>query len=251
MDAALAVVAVQRALVAVFVGQLREASQILAEPLGRHGRVFPALVRVLLAGDEGRRAEARFAHLPDVLLGVGVVVHLHSCRRNAVVLEVAHQGVRLLVGLLLRVAAELDEQPAAAVGKHRALVLVNAEQRHVLDQRVVHSFNGDGPVLAGHRDVVGRAVPVRVAHDEERDAPRLRNELERRLEDRHARRLGADEGARDLESLLGKELVEVVARDAPRDLRVARTDLVGVRVGQRAQALGERVRHADAAGADS
>jgi hypothetical protein len=34
--------------------------------------------------------------------------------------------------------------------------------------------------------------------------------------------------------VLGEELVEVVARDATRDLRIARADLVGVRVGERA-----------------
>src|SRR6478752_7083978 len=80
VDAALAVVAVERALVAVLVGELREAAEVLAEPLGRDGRVLPTLVRVLLAWHERGRAEARLAHLPDVLLAVGVVIQLHPRR---------------------------------------------------------------------------------------------------------------------------------------------------------------------------
>ena len=161
----------------------------------------------------------------------------------AVLLEVAHQRARLRVGLVLRLAAELDEQPAAAVGEHRALVLVDAEQRHVLDQRVVHPLDRDRLVLARDRDVVGGAELVRVADDEERDARRLRDQLERRLEDRHARRLRADERARDLEPLLGEQLVEVVARDAARDLRIAGADLVA-RSRRRARAAARRSRPA-------
>src|SRR5205823_2713432 len=56
---ALAVVAVQRALVLVLPRELLQAAQVLAEALRRDGGVLPALVRVLLAGDEGGRAEAR------------------------------------------------------------------------------------------------------------------------------------------------------------------------------------------------
>ena len=68
VDAALAVVAVERALVAVLAGELAEVAQVVAEPLRRDGRVLPALLRVGLAGDERGRAETRLAHLPDVLL---------------------------------------------------------------------------------------------------------------------------------------------------------------------------------------
>src|SRR5206468_9686851 len=109
VDAALAVVAVERALVAVLVRELGETPQVFAEALGRDGRVLPALVRVLLARDEGRGAEPRLAHLPDVLLAGRVVVELHRRRRPAVLLQVAHEGARLLVRLLLRLAAELDQ----------------------------------------------------------------------------------------------------------------------------------------------
>ena len=47
--------------------------------------------------------------------------------------------------------------------------------------------------------------------------------------------LGADERARDVEAVLGQQLVEVVAGDAPRDVREALADQVGVAVAQVAQ----------------
>src|SRR5205085_8160901 len=61
VDAPVAVVAVERALVAVLAGELADVPEVLPEALGRHRRVLPALVGVRLARDEGGRAEARLA----------------------------------------------------------------------------------------------------------------------------------------------------------------------------------------------
>src|SRR5206468_3934521 len=108
----LAVVAVERALVAVLRGQLAKVAQVLADPLRRDGGVLPTLVGVGPAGEERRRPEPGLAHLPDMLLGRRVVVELHSLERTALLLlQRSHQLVRLLIGLVLRLAAELDEQP--------------------------------------------------------------------------------------------------------------------------------------------
>src|SRR5205085_10524467 len=58
VDASLAEVAVERALVAVLVRERADRPQVLAEPLRRDGRVLPALIGIRLARDERRRAEA-------------------------------------------------------------------------------------------------------------------------------------------------------------------------------------------------
>ena len=87
VHAAVAVVAVERALVAVLAGQLAELPQVAAELLGRHCRVFPALVGVRLAGDEGGRAEACLADLPDVRGLLLVVVELHVLRGAGALLQ--------------------------------------------------------------------------------------------------------------------------------------------------------------------
>ena len=85
----------------------------------------------------------------------------------------------------------------------------------------------------GH--VVGGLEDRRVPEDQQRAARRLVDRWTVRLEDRRARALAADQGAGDVEAVLGQQLVEVEARDAPRDLRVALADEVGVAVTQVAQ----------------
>jgi len=126
VDAALAVVAVERALVAVLAGELAKLTQVLADALGRDCRVLPALVGIGLAGEEGGRTEPRLAHAPDVLLRFGIVVELHPLRRTVAPLQLGHQVVGLPARLLLRLAAELDEQPSAAPGQHREVLAVHA-----------------------------------------------------------------------------------------------------------------------------
>jgi hypothetical protein len=72
-----------------------------------------------------------------------------------------------------------------------------------------------------------------------------------RLEDGDARRFRPDERASDLEAVLREELVEVVARDPARDLRIPRADVVCVRRCELPQPRGGRVRHARAARPDA
>ena len=62
VDAALAVVAVERAAVAVLGHERGDGAQIVAELRGRNGGVFPALAAIGLAGDEDHGAERGFAH---------------------------------------------------------------------------------------------------------------------------------------------------------------------------------------------
>ena len=59
----------------------------------------------------------------------------------------------------------------------------------------------------------------------------------RRLQYRGERSFAADQGAGDVEALLGQELVEVVAGDAARDVRVTLPDEVGVLVPEIPQLL--------------
>ena len=86
------------------------------------------------------------------------------------------------------------------------------------------------------RDVVAGRVDVGVA--EHHEGPRRPgvDEPHGGLEHDDAGALGADERAGDVEAVLGQQLVEVVARHAPRDLGEAAADRVGVAVAQVAQA---------------
>ena len=106
-------------------------------------------------------------------------------------------------------------------------------------------------VLEHLHHVVGRGRGVDVAGDDERAAGRAVDQVHGRLEHGHAGALGAGERPGDVEAVLGQQVVEVVAGDAARDLRVPLADQVAVAVGERTQPRGELVGHARAVGADA
>ena len=184
-------------------------------------------------------------------LALRVVVELRPLQAAPLLLERGDDLVPARVGLLLRLAAHLDHEPAPAVGQERQLVHVLAEERHVLDQQLVDALEAERPVLHHGRHVLGGRRRVLVTCDDERAPRRAVEQVHGRLEHGHARPLGAGERPRDVEALLRQEVVEVVARDAPRDPRVAPAHEVAVAVGQLLQLRRQRVGHACAVGADA
>src|ERR1043166_2106892 len=107
----------------------------------------------------------------------------------------------------------------------------------LLDELLVDPFETDRPVLAHLEEMVGGAVHVRIAEDEQHPLRMAVDQAHRRLEDRDTGALGADEGAREVEAPVpaGEELVQVVARDAAQKLRVPPADERGIAVAERAQ----------------
>ena len=84
-------------------------------------------------------------------------------------------------------------------------------------------------------DVLGRVGELVVFDDHERSLQQRGGELQLDLQHRGTRAFGADQGAGDIKSALREQLVEVVARDAARQLvdrPVALADLVAVAVAQ-------------------
>ena len=144
--------------------------------------------------------------------------------------------MRLLVGLVLRLAAELDEQEAVAVRQHREVLVVEADHLHVLEQHGVHALEAERLCIEHLADVVGRLVLVVVAEHEQGAVGRGMDEVDARFEHQRAGALGSGQRSGDVESPLRQEIVEVVAGDAAREVGVARADLVGVVVAQVAQA---------------
>ena len=236
VHAALAVVAVQRAVVVVLLRDLAQAAEILAEALGRHRRVLPALVRVRLSRDERRRAEPCLAHLPDVLLLLGIVEELHALRRIGSLLQLRDEVVRLRIGLLLVLPAELDDEPALPLGHQLDVLGMHADRLHVLDQDVVDALETGRLVLEHLQHVVGCLVLAVPAEHEQGAVLRAVDQVHGRLEHGHAGSLRAGERGGDVEPLLGKEIVEVVAGDPARDVRVPLANQIGVPVGQISQA---------------
>ena len=75
--------------------------------------------------------------------------------------------------------------------------------------------------------MVGGVEHVGVAEHQRAAVLRARDQAHGRLEHVHARALGADQRAGDVEAVLGQELVEVVARHAARDVGELLPDPVG------------------------
>ena len=83
-------------------------------------------------------------------------------------------------------------------------------------------------------DVVARAVDVGIAEHQQRLDGRAVDQVQAGLQDRDAGPLGARQRPGDVEAVLGQQVVEVVARDPARQvLGVAAADLVGVAVAER------------------
>ena len=232
MHAALAEVAIQRALEAVPVELLAKLAQIAPQPLGRNGGVFPAFPRFLAVGEPRGGAQTSLAHLPQLLLVLLVVEQLHRGAAR----EAGHQRARFRVRLRLRVAAEFDQEPSFPFGQQLRVLRVDLHPLHVGDEHVVEPLAADRLRLHHFGDVVAGVVDVLVPEHQERPATRARHEPHRRLQHHRARPLATDERAGDVEAFLGKELRQVVSRDAARDVRKASADLLAVSIAQVAQA---------------
>jgi hypothetical protein len=86
----------------------------------------------------------------------------------------------------------------------------------------------------GHR--VAGEEDVGVAEHEQGPHRGAGHETQRRLQDHGARPLGAHQGASHVATLLGQQLVEVVARHPPGDVDEAAADQLAVAISDRAQA---------------
>ena len=112
VDAALSVVAIERASIAVLVHQGGDAAQIIAQLGGRDGSVLPALEPVGLAGHGDHGAKGGVADMPDAGSLFGGTNAGHGRYRPG--LGGASERLRLSLGLFGCPTAHLDQQKAGA-----------------------------------------------------------------------------------------------------------------------------------------
>ena len=67
-----------------------------------------------------------------------------------------------------------------------------------------HAFECDRTALVAERDEIGRSTQVGKTKDNERSERRTMDEAHVRFDDRDACAFGADEGARDVETIFGQ-----------------------------------------------
>ena len=140
--------------------------------------------------------------------------------------------MRPLGDLLAVRAAQLAQQPPAAVGKVAEVLHVEALGAHVAHQPLVDALQRDGPVLEHRRQVVGGLVDVRVAEHHQGAGGRAGDQVHRGLEHGDERALAADQGAGDVPAVLGQQLLQAVAGHAAGDPREAGADLASVALAQ-------------------
>ena len=225
VHAALAEVAVERAVVAVLSSSARSRAGSRRARSGGTARVLPALPGVGLAGDVGGGAEARPRAPSRSACSLAASSNSLHRRRAPAALQRRASSCGLAVGLVL--ACRRRTRPAASrlpsgssVDVRRdagACFFMSLDEQVVdaLQRRSGRSASTSGTWSAG-------VVDVGVAeHERATRAGGLGTRRTRRLEDVTQRPLGADQRARDVEAVLGQQLVEVVAGDAARDVRVS------------------------------
>src|SRR5690242_12544082 len=139
MNAALAEVPVERAVIAVLFEEFAQIAQIVADFVGRNSGVLPTFPCDWLSGNEGRGAKSRFANLPNELFLLFVVVKLHS-RSAGASFETGHHRHCFRVRFFLAFAPEFDQQEALAIRQQCQVFLVKTLFLHIADQAIVDSF---------------------------------------------------------------------------------------------------------------
>ena len=134
-------------------------------------------------------------------------------------LKAASSAFAFSVRFLLRLAAELGDEPAAARRQNGDAAHVGVLVAHELDELVVHRLEPDRAVIADEGGGVSRLIDVREGKERDGALWRAVNEVQRGFEDSDAGSFRADQRARDVEAVLGEKFVEIVTGDAARDFR--------------------------------
>ncbi len=219
----LAEMTVQGAIVPELIEECPEVAEVIADPVRRHGRVFPAGPGVGHPRHPGGRAETGFPCLPELSLRFLPLIDRDvPALRFAV--EVPHESVRQFTRFVERLSAEFDHQVAMPLGQKVDLLTHDTPATEVFDEEVIEPFDRQRFVLAHERNMVARLGDVLEAEDDQHPFGRPVDQFQLGFEVGYARRFRPRERPRDVEPPFRQEVVQVVAGDAPRDLRIALAD---------------------------
>jgi hypothetical protein len=173
-----------------------EIAEIVADAIGRHGRVFPRRPPRVLARDLAV-ADAPFADLPDLGDLLGVLVELDA-QMTALVLDGVHEVFGLSVRFVLGVGAELHQQPSVAVRQQLRMALEAFDQL-VAHEPAVERLEPDRAEFRDPRHLVGGARAAVVADQHQRAMLWAGDQLAAGLEHQAAGRLRPDHRCRQIE----------------------------------------------------
>ncbi len=234
MHAALAVVAVERAAIAVFAHQGIDGAEIVAKLRGRNGGIVPTFPAVGLAGNKDRAAERGFADMPD---RGGLSRRANAGDgRGGPGLRGASDGFGLRTSFFGGPGAHFNEKEAGAGREVIETFKRQAFAAHEIDKRGIEALKADGFVFEGERDDVGGEKGiVETEHGEDAEG-RAGGEIERGRDDIDAGALRTHQSAGNIEVVFGQQLVEVVAGDTTRDAGKFFADQFGVAVANAREA---------------
>src|SRR5439155_26740688 len=109
---------------------------------------------------------------------------------------------------------------------------MNTLELHRFDQHVVDAFKANWSVFADFGDVIARLVNVRIAEHQQRARSWIVNQLEGRFENDHAGAFGSNQRARDVESIFGKQFVQIISGNTTRNFWKMLPDQLGVFVAK-------------------
>ena len=231
VQAAVAEMAVEGPLEAETGDQRVQLAQVRAQALGRDGRVLPAGIGRRLARDDRGCAHRRLAQGPHRLLPSRVDDHARSGRVRTV-----RPPARAFASASRGVSPpnSTSSQPPPfgrppIAGRFKRLAPAG------LDQAIVEPLQSD---RAGGHDLgrsIGRLEDVVEAKHQQGPAGRAGHEPNRRLQDRDARALGADERTGNVEAVLRQQRRQGEAGDQPRQLREALADQLLVPIPEGAE----------------
>ena len=149
--------------------------------------------------------------------------------------ESLHQATGLRFGFSRSFGAELHHQPSAAFGQKREAFGVDPFRSRVADEKIVEAFEADGLVRHDFGHVIGALINVGISDDQQHALRRAFDQAASGFENRDAGAFGPDQGAGDVESILGQEIVQVVAGDAARNFGKTLADEIAVGSGDTLQ----------------
>ena len=124
---------------------------------------------------------------------------------------------------------------AVAVGQELQIIFDQMLAPHKLHQQAVESFQADGFVLQHERHVIRGDVSVGKTEADKNATGWAGHEAQGCIEHSDTRAFTADQGAGDVEAVLRKQIVEVVAGNAARNFWIALANEAGVCIAKASQ----------------
>ena len=208
---------------------LEEPGDVVAKALGRHRGVLDERQRLFVRLHRHRQAERGFTQRPDPCLGVGLDGPV-KVRAEPTGLQVTLERCKpwRKVPGVVRIELNTEERRRVALDEALPQRVELRTPFGVVEDEAIHDFDRGRFVREDERRGPERFEKIVELHREHGFGLRQRYEVEPCLEHDAERSLGPHEEFRQVERLVRKEGIQVVAADPTQDLRKTARDLAGM-----------------------